>query len=157
NPSPMRCGHRGLGNWTRGDGPRSDPARASCRATQELLAGQFKNGHGQLAGDAREPVEKVIQRIPGLEVVKEGLHRNAGPEETGGPTEPLGVDPDGAVTRIAGKHLIAFESFGWNRILVWRGHGSCSRPETIGPRPTPCPKNRVECCEPGGSQSQRSN
>ena len=71
--------------------------RFSSRRTRTGQHGLFcklKCGNGLRVGDRRELPKELVQRLPPLEIVEEGLGRNAGPDEDRGSPEDLGVRVD---------------------------------------------------------------
>jgi len=54
-------------------------------------AREFKSRDRLFARDRRKGFEKLVERIPGFEVVEERLDRHARPDEHRGPAENLGI------------------------------------------------------------------
>lgn len=61
------------------------------RTLGQKLASEFQGSHCLLSTHRRERTKKVLERIPGLEVVDEVLDRHAGSHEDGHSTHDLGV------------------------------------------------------------------
>src|SRR5262245_19264473 len=68
--------------------------RHSSRRTrigEQGLLGLLESRHGLLSGHTWEVVEKLVERIAGLEVVEQGLERHPGAHENGRATQDVGV------------------------------------------------------------------
>lgn len=58
-----------------------------------MVLRQFNEGDSLLPCDGRETFQKIIQRLVGLNVVDEGLHRNTCTFETRGAAEAIRIGP----------------------------------------------------------------
>jgi hypothetical protein len=60
------------------------------RVGDERFLGELQDGHGVLAGDAGEIVQKLIQGVPALQVLDQRLHGNARSGKYGRSPETIG-------------------------------------------------------------------
>src|SRR4051794_12305435 len=90
---------------------------------------QSQHGQGLLARDALKIIQKVFQRLPGCQAIKEGPDRDARMVKAGCSTDTLWIDPDQPEKRMAGLNLVADKVFrtDWvrmcdQRLLCGRRH-----------------------------------
>src|SRR6202795_4122001 len=82
--------------WPASDRPSALGTRSSSntRIGHQGLGGEPQCRYRLLAGDGRENVQELRERVPAGEVVKERPQRHAGADEYGGTAEDVGVAVD---------------------------------------------------------------